>query len=266
MLCHAPVKEFYKKFLYEPLPIESHLDRFLADHLNAEIVTKTVENKQDAVDYLTWTFMYRRLTQNPNYYNLTGVTHRHLSDYLSELIEQTLNELEQSKCIAIEDEMDVTPMNLGIISAYYYLQYTTVELFSSSLAEKTKLKGLIEILCSATEFDTIPVRHHEEGLLRKLAIHLPMKIDKPIFKDPHVKANVLLQAHFSRRAVTQDMSSDQAFLLENAVRLIQAMVDVISSSSWLSPALQAMELSQMITQAGLLFYFVGAITYYSVEH
>uniref|UniRef100_A0A7N8XRZ3 Activating signal cointegrator 1 complex subunit 3 n=1 Tax=Mastacembelus armatus TaxID=205130 RepID=A0A7N8XRZ3_9TELE len=128
IMCQGSKKDFFKKFLYEPLPVESHLDHCLHDHFNAEIVTKTVENKQDAVDYMTWTFLYRRMTQNPNYYNLQGMSHRHLSDHLSELVENTLNDLEQSKCISIEDEMDVAPLNLGMIAAYYYINYTTIGL------------------------------------------------------------------------------------------------------------------------------------------
>ena len=68
--CQTGKREYLKKFLHDPLPVESHLDHELHDHFNAEIVTKTIENKQDAVDYLTWTFLYRRMTQNPNYYNL----------------------------------------------------------------------------------------------------------------------------------------------------------------------------------------------------
>ena len=54
-----------------PPAVESHLDSVIQDHMAAEVVTRTVSNKQDAVDYLTWTFYYRRLTKNPNYYNLT---------------------------------------------------------------------------------------------------------------------------------------------------------------------------------------------------
>jgi len=221
----------------------------LSDHMSSEIVTKTIVNKQDAIDYLTWTFLYRRFTQNPNYYNLTGVSHRHLSDHMSELIETTLSDLEQSKCIAIEEEMDLSPLNLGIIASYYYIKYTTVELFNSSLTASTKLKGIIEILCSATEYGLLPMRHREDSVLHKLAIHLPLRIDKAKYSDPHTKANVLLQAHFSRRPLSADLHQDQQMVVENATRMIQALVDVISSSSWLNPALAAMELSQMVTQA-----------------
>ena len=59
------------------------------------------------------------MTQNPNYYNLHNVSHQHLSDHLSELVENTLSDLVNSKCITIEDEMDVSPLNLGMIAAYY---------------------------------------------------------------------------------------------------------------------------------------------------
>lgn len=39
------------------------------------------------------------------------------------------------------------------------------------------------------------------------------------------------------------------FPVLQALRLIQACVDVLSSNGWLSPALAAMELAQMVTQA-----------------
>lgn len=250
LMCQSSKKNFYKKFLYEPLPVESHLDKCLHDHFNAEIVTKTIENKQDAVDYLTWTLMYRRMTQNPNYYRLTGVTHRHLSDHLSELVESTLNDLEQSKCITIEDEIDVSPINLGMIAAYYYINYRTIELFSKTLTAKTKIRGLLDIISSAAEFETLPIRHHEDTILRQLSSKLPTKLDpKSKFNDPHVKANVLVQSHLSRLPISAELQQDTDEILIVSIRLIQACVDVLSTNGWLSPALAAMELAQMCTQA-----------------
>lgn len=53
------------QFLYEPFPVESSLADALHEHFNAEIVAGSIGSKQDAVDYLTWTFFFRRLVQNP---------------------------------------------------------------------------------------------------------------------------------------------------------------------------------------------------------
>uniref|UniRef100_A0A8U8BTQ9 Activating signal cointegrator 1 complex subunit 3 n=1 Tax=Geospiza parvula TaxID=87175 RepID=A0A8U8BTQ9_GEOPR len=240
IMCQGSKKDFFKKFLYEPLPVESHLDHCMHDHFNAEIVTKTIENKQDAVDYLTWTFLYRRMTQNPNYYNLQGVSHRHLSDHLSELVEQTLSDLEQSKCISIEDEMDVAPLNLGMIAAYYYINYTTIgapEPRDSALFPKNSMAPIWGL--------------GTKGFLLhpQLSQKVPHKLTNPKFNDPHVKTNLLLQAHLSRMQLSAELQSDTEEILSKAIRLIQACVDVLSSNGWLSPALAAMELAQMVTQA-----------------
>lgn len=105
-----------------------------------------------------------------------SVLFRHLSDHLSELVENTLTDLEQSKCISVEDEMDTLPLNLGMIAAYYYINYTTIELFSLSLNNKTKIRGLLEIISSAAEYEDVVVRHHEESILRNLSVRLPNKL------------------------------------------------------------------------------------------
>ncbi|KAJ6623527.1 Sec63 Brl domain-containing protein [Mycena sp. CBHHK59/15] len=249
LMCQQTRKEFYKKFLAEGLPIESHLPtHLLHDYFLAEIAVKTIENKQDAMDILTWTYFYRRMTQNPNYYNLHNVSHQHLSDHLSELVENTLSDLVNSKSIAIEDEMDVSALNLGMIAAYYNISYVTVEVYTLSLKERTKLKGVLEVVSSSAEFETIPIRRHEDTLLRRIYDRVPVKLDKTDFEAPHFKTFLLLQAHFSRLQLPPDLAADQALVLEKVLNLLSACVDVMSSNAWLN-ALGAMDLSQMCVQA-----------------
>ncbi|CAH7668860.1 Sec63 Brl domain-domain-containing protein [Phakopsora pachyrhizi] len=248
LMCQQVRKEFFKKFLNEGIPIESHLHLSLHDHFNAEIVAKTIENKQDAVDWCTWQWFYRRLVANPNYYNMQATDHRHLSDHLSELVETTLSDLQNSNCIAIEDEMDTTPLPLGIVAAYYNINYITADVFSMSLTEKTKLKGILEIISAAQEFESVPLRHGEDSLLKKVYDRVPVKVAKADYLSPHFKTNVLVQAHFSRLTLPSDLMLDQAEILRKVPNLISAAVDVLSSQECLNTTI-AMEFFQMIVQA-----------------
>lgn len=82
----------------------------------------------------------------------------------------------------------------------------------------------------------------------QLAAHLPQKVVSTNYDDSATKANVLLQAHFSRTKLPLELQADQSEVLLKLPRLLQACVNVISSNGWLKPALAAMELSQMATQ------------------
>lgn len=124
----------------------------------------------------------------------------------------------------------------------------TVEVYTLSLKERTKLKGLLEVVSSSAEFETIPIRRHEESLLRRIYDRVPVKLDQVNFEAPHFKTFLLLQAHFSRLQLPQDLVADQALVLEKVMNLLSACVDVMSSNAWLN-ALGAMDLSQMCVQA-----------------
>jgi len=247
IMCHQPKKETLKKMLYEPLPVESHLDSFLHDHMISETVTKTIETMQDAVDYLTWSFLYRRLPKNPTYYGLRGTSNVHISEFLSEMVETIMGDLEESRCVKIDDEGEISPLNLGMIAAYYYIQYKTIDIIASSVTEKTKIRGVMEILSASWEFASLPLRFGEEKTVKMLARTQPHQMPDASY-DAHSKAMVLLQCHFSRKVIPADLRPDQQFILKESIKLIQAIVDVISSNGWLKPALAAMELSQMIVQ------------------
>lgn len=119
--------------------------------------------------------------------------------------------------------------------------FVVSELFSMSLNAKTKIRGLIEIISNAAEYKNIPIRHHEDNLLRQvssvvlltviwlynntselyvnpfwhlqLAQKVPHKLNSPKFNDPHVKTNLLLQAHLSRMQLSAELQSDTEDIL-----------------------------------------------------
>ncbi|KAK8162999.1 Sec63 Brl domain-containing protein [Phyllosticta citrichinensis] len=249
LMLPAVKRDYYKKFLNEALPIESHLQVYLHDAFVAEISTRMITSTQDAVDWSTYTYFYRRLLANPSYYGLTDISHEGLSAHLSELVETTIKDLVDAKIIELDEEDDtITPLNPAMIAAYYNVSFITMQTFLLSLNARTKLKGILEIITSATEFESVQIRRHEDAILRRIHDRLPVKMASGSDESPHFKAFVLLQAHFSRMQLPIDLAKDQETILRKVLPLLSATVDVLSSEGHLN-AMNAMEISQMAVQA-----------------
>lgn len=192
-------KNFYKKFLYEPFPVESSLANQITDHLNAEIASGTLSTRKHCIDYLTWTYFFRRLTKNPAFYNVDIEDANGVNVYLKELVESTLKKLEKAECVELEVDSDqVRPTTLGYLASFYYLSHETIKHLSDSLKTPQGIGELIDILSKAKEFAGLPVRHNEDVLNEALSHLVPLKVPKHNLESPHVKANLLLQAHFDR--------------------------------------------------------------------
>ncbi|CRG92091.1 pre-mRNA-splicing helicase BRR2 [Talaromyces islandicus] len=242
-------RPYYKRFLAEALPLESGLAQALHDAFVTEVSTKTIGSTQDAVDWMTYTYFYRRLLANPSFYGLTDVSHEGLSTFLSELVENTLKELSEAKIIELDEEDDsVSPLNAAMISAYYNISFITMQTFLLSLSARTRLKGILEIVTSATEFESIQMRRHEDHILRRVYDRVPVKMSEPAYDSPHFKAFVLLQAHFSRLQLPIDLAKDQEVIVSKVLNLLSACVDVLSSEGHIN-AMNAMEMSQMVVQS-----------------
>eukprot|EP01130_Rhizamoeba_saxonica_P011676 TRINITY_DN4859_c0_g2_i1.p1 TRINITY_DN4859_c0_g2~~TRINITY_DN4859_c0_g2_i1.p1 ORF type:complete len:1866 (+),score=443.62 TRINITY_DN4859_c0_g2_i1:728-5599(+) len=245
-------KNFYKKFIDQPFPVESSLKGHLPDHINAEIVAGTISTRQDAVDYLTWTYFFRRLEKNPTYYDMEEASFEKITEFLSELVDDTLSDLELSYCIEFDEEEEdkIYPTSMGRIASYYYLKHTTSEIFADNIDESTSIQDLLSVLCDTSEYEDLPVRHNEEKLNEKLAEQIRWDVDNYSFDSPHTKANILLQAHFSHLPLPiSDYYSDLKSVLDQSVRIVQAMVDVSADVGWLETTLNCAQIMQMIMQA-----------------
>ncbi|KAJ2339614.1 activating signal cointegrator 1 complex subunit 3 [Coemansia sp. RSA 2673] len=253
-------KDFYKKFLHEPFPVESSLHNHLSEHINAEIASGTVKSAQDAVDYLSWTYLYRRLRQNPTYYGVEEPTESGVNKYLSKLILGCFTELEKALCITVDHDYErgcvvVAPTPLGKIASQYYLSHKTMSTFATrldSIDRNNLFCDLLHLLSEATEWAEIPVRHNEDILNSELRREVPFPIGRGQvdYLSPHAKTNLLLQKHLVRGELPcSDYVTDTRTVLDSSIRILQAMVDVAAYKGDVIASMAAMELMQAIKQA-----------------
>ena len=160
------------------------------------------------------------------------------------------------------EEGVVAPTTLGRIAAYYYMSHKTLAMFGEELGEmddddayleSVTFEKLLEVLSEAAEYDELPVRHNEDQIneeisadvrfvlekerrklrkkkktLQNIFLNSPYRYDPPgLMDDPHCKTSLLLQHHLGRLELpVSDYNTDLRSVLDQAIRIVQAMVDV----------------------------------------
>ncbi|ODQ58963.1 hypothetical protein WICANDRAFT_55261 [Wickerhamomyces anomalus NRRL Y-366-8] len=244
-------KMFYKHFLNVGFPVESSLHKVLDNHIGAEIAAGTIKTRQDAMDFLTWTFLYRRAHNNPTYYDIQDISTAGVGQYLSNLIDSTIESLKESSCV-IAGEKVLTPTPYLTISSYYYLSHLTIRNLVNQITSDASFRDCLRWLAEATEYNELPTRHGEELMNMEMSAQLryPAEdlVDKPIW-DPHVKTFLLLQAFMSRVDLPiADYSQDTVSVLDQALRILQAYIDVASELGYLNTVLMFIKIMQCVKQ------------------
>ncbi|RHZ10963.1 hypothetical protein DYB37_005041 [Aphanomyces astaci] len=260
-------QNFIKRFIYEPLPVESSLHLHLDNTLNAEIANGTVQSVGDAVKYLSWTFLFQRVQKNPAYYRIDTT----VEDFFKKLVSAILTRLVQTRCCTLAKGV-VQPTALGKIASAQYLECRSVQHLHESLealpgdadADSTTI-SLVRIVCGCVEFAQLPIRPQEERVVGSLAGQCRYQ-ERSWKWDTHssqLKCLLLLQLHLGQVPLpSSDFWNDLRLVLDHLPRVLGAMMDLAALLGRPSLVLAINQLGQ-----GILYgYWPHAQSWWQLPH
>lgn len=247
---HEALPRYLDK-LVRAVPIESRFIKQLADHLNAEVVGGTITTIDEAVTWLTYTYLYVRMLRNPLAY---GISLDQLADDPSlrlrsrELIIDAAKLLEQNKMMRYHQESgNLGVVDIGRVAAHFYIQAESVSRFNEKLmrAPSPSDESLCHLICCASEFENVRIRQEElseiDGIVSKAC---PLRVNQPVH-DAADKAYVLLQAYISRHNIRSfTLISDTNYIASNAGRVARAMFEMCLKRGTVGAAVKLLRIAK----------------------
>ncbi|CAG9112769.1 unnamed protein product [Plutella xylostella] len=221
----------YLKSMTNQFPIESNFINLLADNLNAEVALGTVTNLDEAVEWLSYTYLFVRMRINPQVYGLTyGDVQEDptLEAKRRELITAAAMQLDKTHMIRFNERTgDLNVTDLGRTASHYYITCETMEVFNSMVRKSMTQGYVLEMLTRCSDFQQLKIRKEELTELWNLKDQFcELRIEDPP-EDIHWKINILLQVYLSRARVQgSSLQSDLNYISQNAVRIVRALFEI----------------------------------------
>lgn len=264
----------YLRSLTTGVPMESALIKALPDHLNAEIVSGTVTNLEEACEWLSYTYLYVRMRKNPLAYGMKLEDVQMdpmLIERRKQLLMDAATKLAGCRMIKImrektrldqpadEGKVAFAVTAMGRVASHFYIQHTSIQSFNELLDGKrssTQSENDLDwdkvllVLCSSNEFDQIKSREDEMTELEKLKRQCcRVEVLGGSLESSMGKTNVLLQALISKARVSSfTLISDTNYVAQNASRVCRALFEICLKKNGAQKAEKFLQLAKCIDQ------------------
>ncbi|XP_006140221.1 probable ATP-dependent DNA helicase HFM1 isoform X1 [Tupaia chinensis] len=234
IMTRLSTREKYIQMLACSDTVESSLHRHLIEHLNAEIVLRTITDVNIALEWIRSTLLYIRALKNPSYYGFkSGLNKDGIEAKLQELCLKNLNDLSSLDLIKMDDDVNFKPTEAGRLMAWYYITFETVKKFCT-ISGKETLSDLVSMIANCKEFLDVQLRTSEKKTLNTLnkdpnrvTIRFPME---GRIKTREMKVNCLIQAQLGCIPI-QDfaLTQDTAKIFRSGSRITRWLSEFVAT-------------------------------------
>ena len=149
----------YLSLLTNQFPIESNFVSQLADNLNAEISLGTVSNVEEAIVWLSYTYLYVRMRKNPQVYGIKYQELREDNTLIAKrraIINDAAKNLDRARMIIYDESNGImSSVELGRTASHFYIKYDTVETFNELMKPIMNGGDILAMLSKAQEFEQL---------------------------------------------------------------------------------------------------------------
>lgn len=274
---HEPKKTLFKKFLHEPLPVESSLRKHLAEVLLREVTAKRVKTFRDAVEFVTHCFLFQRLKTNPGFYGLEIKKPKRSTRYESESspdvrlawisrkVAEAFKSLLEAKCITLS-EMRVGRTFQGNLCSAHGLHFSAIHLLYQKLSVCEGFQDVFGALFSSKEVSQLLSSYDDDKSWATLSETVCKRFcDVKFFNTMEIAAKTLgivrcFESEEKRskticygllvglKSEISGLGVDAELLHRTAEKLVAVAFDIAVQIGRLSPVLHILAISQALYQ------------------
>ncbi|XP_017783444.1 PREDICTED: probable ATP-dependent DNA helicase HFM1 [Nicrophorus vespilloides] len=228
-------KAKFERMIGGTQPVESGLHNSLTEHLNAEIVLRTITDIGVAMEWLTSTFLYIRAKKNPRHYGFAfGLSPTQIDAKLLEVCQISINKLAKHGMISMLYNVSISPTKNGCLMAKYYLHFETMKLFQEVSGSET-LQQILALISRCHEFSDMCLRGNDKKTLNLLnkcknreTIRFPLSGK---IKNLDMKINCLIQAIFGCLEIVEtSLLSEVQKIMKIGERVSNCLAEFLESN------------------------------------